>query len=259
VGVIPIDWATAKAAVDTATADVTELLRSAPDPNAAVPRLDWNVGEVGAHIVTAIRGYISFARGESSSLGVQTMAEANEQRLRDYTTRDPAHVADDIERDAQAFLSMITTDDSKMTLNDERIDRSAAAAVLLGELRIHGLDISRAVHRRWKITPGEALMIGYAALAVAHKFVNDKTLRATYEVRYRGGETVSLTFYDGALTVVRGRATRADCRISVAPVTGLLLAYGRISRFRAALAGRTIVWGRKPWLAFRFNNAITNA
>lgn len=258
-GVIPIEWEPVKNAVVDATADVADLLRGVPDPTAAVPRLTWNVAEVGAHIVTTIRGYLSFARGEPSTLGDQSMADANEERLRAYTSRDPALVANDIARDSEQFLSMIEADDSLMTLNGEKIDRSTAAAVLLGELRIHGLDIARAFRRHWKITREEALMISYAALAVAHKFVTDKRLRAVYEVRYRGGETASMTFHDGDLTVGRGRVAKADCRISVDPVAGLLLAYGRVSQWPAGLTGRVIVWGRKPWLAFRFNTAIASA
>lgn len=258
--VIPIEWEPVKRAIVDADREVADLLRGVSDPTAEVPRLTWNVGEVGAHIVTTIRGYLAFARGEPSELEKdQSMADANEERLRQYTSRDPKAVADDIVHDTGAFLSLIEADDSLMTLNGEPIDRSTAAAVLLGELRIHGLDIARAVRRPWRITREEALMIGYAALAVAHRFVRDNSLRAVYEVRYRGGETVSMIFRDGALTVGRGRVKNADCRISVEPVTGLLLAYGRTSQFRAAFTGRALVWGRKPWLAFRFNTALASA
>ncbi len=256
---IPIDWGQVKAAVDNAASDVAAMLRRVPDGTAPVPTLTWNVGEVGAHIVTCARRYISFASGEPSSLGEQTMTEANEQRLAEYSTREIGRIADDLVRDSSAFLSMIGQDDSRMTLNGESIDRATAAAVLLGELRIHGLDISRALGHPWKISRDEALMIAYGALVVADKFVSDTTLRAVYEVRYRGGETVSMTFFDGRLSVGRGRVAKADCRISVDPVVGLLLAYGRVSQWRAGLTGRVVVWGRKPWLAFRFSTALASA
>ena len=256
---IPIDWHEARSAAERATQDVAELLSNAPDGSAPVPLLDWNIAEVGAHLVTVATGYIDFARGEPSALGEQSMDELNEQRLGDYTVRDTVEIANDLVRESKAFLSTIAEDDSRMSLSGVQLDRGTAAGVWLGELRIHELDVSRALGRRWTMSREEALIVTYAGLAVVHKFVDERAARglhATFEVRFRRGETVSMKFDNGELTVIRGGARKADCRITADPLWTLLVGYGRISHWSAGLRGKVLMWGRKPWLALRFNRLV---
>lgn len=260
--VIPIDWDSVRSAVDRATTDVAQLLRHAPDGSAPVPTLDWNISEVGAHLVTTARGYLGFAHGEPSTLDGRTIAQINVERLGGYAPRAPVEVANDLVRDSESFLAAITTDDSLMTMGGVPIDRSTAAAVWLGELRLHELDLCRAVERSWSMTRDEALLVTYSGLALLPRFVDldaARGLNATFETRFRGGETATMTFEDGALTVTRGTTARADCRISADPVASLLVGYGRVSHWRAGLTGKVVVWGRRPWLALRFNKLLERA
>jgi hypothetical protein len=48
----------------------------------------------------------------------------------------------------------------------------------------------------------------------------------------------------------------AGCRVSVEPVSFLILGYGRGSQVWPALTGKIIVWGRKPFLAARFTKVL---
>lgn len=258
--VVPIDWDMVRSAVGRATVDVAGLLRNVPDGSAPVPGLEWNVGEVGAHLVTCARRYEEFARGASSSLGGRTIAQVNEELLEEYATRDPGEVADDLQSDSAAFIATIAENDSLMTMGGDPIDRSMAAATWLGELRLHELDISRAVGRRWSLSRDEALLITYSGLSQAPRFVDPEAsrgLHATFEVRLRGGETVSMSFDDGRLIVTRGPTASADCRMSTDPIASLLVGYGRVSQWRVGLTGKALVWGRRPWLALRFNKLLT--
>src|SRR5690606_41294437 len=54
-------------------------------------------------------------------------------------------------------------------------------------------------------------------------------------------------FRNGALTI--GESGRPDVRITADPATWLLLVYGRGSAARAALTGKVVASGRRPWLA----------
>lgn len=259
VSVIPIDWEQSRTLVGRAADDLATLLKTVPDGSTPVPGLDWNISEVGAHLVTCAMGYTEYAGGASSALEDQTMAELNEERLREYKRRDPSELADQLIYHTQAFLAAIATDDSLMSLSDVSIDRATAAGVLLGELRIHELDIVRALRRKWTMTREEALIVTYAALPITRKFVDHGAasgFNATFEVRFRGGETVTMAFNDGELEVTRGRAARADCRMWVDPVATLLLGYGRVSHWRVGLRGKAVVWGRKPWLTLRFDRLL---
>lgn len=258
--VIPIQWEAVRSAADRATKDVATLLRSVVDGTGPVHGLDWNIGEVGAHLVTCATRYTDFARGASSSLDGRTIAQVNEALLDEYTPRDPHVVADDLERHSATFLAAITEDDSLMSMGGDGIDRSTAAAIWLGELRLHELDLCRTVGRRWTMPRDEALFVNYSGLALLPRFVNvdaAKGLNASFETRFRGGETATMTFEDGALTVTRGSAPRADCRMSADPLASLLVGYGRVSHWRVGLTGKIVVWGKKPWLAFRFNRLLT--
>lgn len=257
-GVFPIDWDEARSAATRATHDVAGLLRGADGP-ARVPGLEWNVAEVGAHLVTVARGYVEFALGAPSSLDGESMAAVNEQRLEEFATRDTTALADQLVEASDSFLATIEKNDSLMSLSEVPLDRATATAVWLGELRIHELDMSRALRRRWRLSREEALLISYGGLSVVHKFVDHQAargLRATYEVRFRGGETVSMIFQDGELTVARGRAPKADCRMSADPLASLLVGFGRMSPWRAGLQGKVAAWGKKPWLSLRFNRLL---
>ncbi|MGH2760477.1 MAG: maleylpyruvate isomerase family mycothiol-dependent enzyme [Actinomycetota bacterium] len=258
--VIPIDWGHAREAAERATHDVAALLSEVRDPTAPVPGLDWTVGEVGAHLVTLAHGYAGFARGESSAVPPgQNFDDENARRLQEFTIRDPQELARMLVEGSTAFHALIEADDSRMTLGDVPIDRGVAAGVWTGELRLHGLDIARALRRRWRISREDALLTTYSALPMAPHYVNGEAARglhATYEIRFRGGETIAMRFDDGRLTVTRGRTAKADCRISADPEAALLIGYGRISRWTAALKGKVVGWGRKPWLLLRFNDLI---
>jgi uncharacterized protein (TIGR03083 family) len=259
VSVIPIDWPQAKAAAEQATSDFAGLLRNAPNGDARVPGLAWNVGELGAHLVTCAMRYTDFAHGEPSTVEDDNFDAANADWLRRLTDRDPRELAEQLAQASEAFLKEVEADDSRMSMSGVPVDKSVAACILLNELRVHGLDLSRAVGKKGSISPSDALLINYAALNLLPALVGRAGARdfnATFEVRFRGGETVAQRFHDGTLTITRGAAPSADCRMSVDPTTALLVAYGRIPRWRAALSGKILAWGRKPWLLLTYQRLL---
>ena len=77
-------------------------------------------------------------------------------------------------------------------------------------------------------------------------------LTATYEVRLRGGPSFQVRFDRGTATVGPPDPGAADCRLTVDPVTFLLVVYGRRSQWSGILRGQLRARGRRPWLGPRF-------
>jgi hypothetical protein len=83
-------------------------------------------------------------------------------------------------------------------------------------------------------------------------------LRATYDIRIRGGDRFHFIFNDGALTIEEPSARKVDCHISADPVALLMVAWTRQSQWSAIAKGKLLAWGRKPWLGPRFKGLIRN-
>ena len=131
---------------------------------------------------------------------------------------------------------------------------ATATCMALGELLTHGYDVARALARPWPITPAEASLVIAGVAPILPRFVEERAargVRASYEVRLRGGPHLVLRFHDAALTVHRTiDAGPVDVHIAADPAAFLLVAYGRISQWGPILKGQMLAWGRKPWLAF---------
>jgi hypothetical protein len=138
------------------------------------------------------------------------------------------------------------------------LDLDEATAVLLGEHLIHGYDIATAARRPWPIDPRQARVVLAGLTAMMPLYVNAgaaRGMRATFDMRVRGGPRFTVRVDDGALAVTPP-APGADCHLSVDPVACLLVAYGRRRQWGPILRGQMLTWGRKPWLALRFKGLI---
>ena len=134
-----------------------------------------------------------------------------------------------------------------------RLPVRAVLGAMVGKLLIHGLDLARTVGRPWPIERHDALPVIDFFTAVAPHLVKDGLdVAATVEVRFRGYETATFELDDGALVVRTGRAAQPDVRMSVDPVSFVLMGYKRVGLAVPVLTGRALAWGRRPWLALRF-------
>lgn len=251
-----MEWGRLQDDVATSAAQVADLLRAAPGGDAAVPDLAWTVGELGAHLVTLPRRYVRMLAG-----GVpfpKSLSALNEAELREVGTTDPAELADLLDAGIADLLNALGGDgDRPVPFFGMEHTVSGVGGVMLGELLVHGLDLTRMLGRPWVIEPSQAVAITRGVLpSVPHLVAPDAVGRAAgvYHVRLRGGDDWTLRATDGDLTVERFRPARADLHISAEPVTNLLVGYRRIPVWRAVLTGRIVAWGLKPWLAARFDS-----
>lgn len=138
---------------------------------------------------------------------------------------------------------------------------------LLNETIVHGYDVAAAARAAWAIEPSHAAMAldGFVIPVIAalppRAMVDQKAaagLRATYDLRIRGGDRHIFAFDDGALAIDKPNPPRVDCHISADPEAMLLVAWNRLSQWPAIGKGQLMAWGRKPWLGFKFRSLMRN-
>ena len=235
-----------------------ELVRSAPDADAKVKGLEWTVAELAAHVATVLdwQSY-STARFDPAVPGAHP---AYNQRLLDqFPERDLTTLAGIIEDRAAEAADRLGNDPTRR-LYTFTVARTAASygAVLLGELLVHGWDLARTLHRPWKISKDQARTVVYGAAEVLPFVVNRavaKRLQCAFEIRLRGGEPVFIRVGNGAVETSVGEGPEyVDLHVSGEPVTYLLVGAGRKSEWAAALTGKIVSWGPRPWLALPLRN-----
>lgn len=259
--VIPLEWDAVRSACQRTSDRFVELVRSAPDPQAPVPGLDWTAAEVAAHVVSLTARYVPFLKGQGNAF-YGSMPDMNARELDAFSALSLDELAEQIERGTSSLLSLCPSGDAPARFFDLESDCSSAIALYVEELLVHGLDLARAVGRPWSITHDDAVIAIGGLVVPLPKCVDPQTtrgVRAIYELRIRGGPTWSMAINDGAITFSPGPARNADCRISADPVAFLLTGCDRESQWTALLKGKMLAFGRKPWLALRFKSAFVKA
>ncbi|MFN2607861.1 MAG: maleylpyruvate isomerase N-terminal domain-containing protein [Acidimicrobiales bacterium] len=266
--VAPVDWDASRAALADMSARVTTLLRSGPDPG--TPALGvWSVSEVATHLSHAFARLAELAGGDAPS-PLERYWDLGE-KTRGWVDADPERrlpvLADRIEAGAAAFLDRVPAggaDASRHWLVEGTdVPLSTLTCHLLNESMVHGFDIARAVRRPWPLERAYASMVllGFVVPVVrrfAAEMINMETaahLRASFEVRLRGGGGAVFVFDNGSL-VVEDPGQRVDCRVTADPEAFLLVVWNRISQWQAIARGKLVATGRKPWLGLRFRSAF---
>lgn len=247
-------------AATTAAEQLIALVRSAPDPAAPVPATPpWTITDVFGHVAMEPGRYRDLALGGGHwPARAADLPAFNNAQIADLPTRNIDELAAILRRDLQAFINTIQhlADPQALMMfdGDQRIRVDRSLGTLIGEFVVHGHDIARATGRRWPIDPDLVPMILTGLHQVMPGWVNPATAAghtATYQVRLRGGPAHTYRFQTGQLTIDPPGPGHIDAHISAAPVTWLLLGYGRCNPLRAALTGKILAFGRRPWLAPR--------
>jgi uncharacterized protein (TIGR03083 family) len=266
---------------------VTTLLRSISEPGAPAVG-QWNIAEVAMHLSQVWIGLPSLARQDLSAVHAVLPSSASVAggsfmrdiwELADLMTlavnndleRDLRVLADRIDARAQAYFSECVDADPDeprtWMVEGMTVRQSTLTYHLLDETLLHGYDIARAAGRPWRIDPARASMalgrfiIPVLAMADPRTFVNQETaagVRATYDVRVRGGNSFHFIFDDGQLTIAEPSSRKIDCHISAEPVAFLLVVMGRQSQWTAIAKGKLLAWGRKPWLGPQLRGLVRN-
>ncbi len=249
------DLAPVAAALRTATGRFAALVESAPDPEVRIPPTAWTLRETAAHLVTVVPRYGQGARSEGEWVDdPRDLPELNGRQLQELGRPQPAQLAARLRADMESLLDQMAGYGGAAPRyrfhGGQHIHADTALGVLLGELLIHGWDISRVVRTRWPISADDVALVWHGVAPILPGWVDPDRARghtASYAVHLRGGRTYGLSFVDGRLTV--GPAQRVDAHVGGDPVAVLLALYRRLSPWRGLLSGRLVAWGRRPWLA----------
>jgi uncharacterized protein (TIGR03083 family) len=257
---VPDTLAQARAALREVVPRLVEVVRSAPDPDAASVGT-WTVGDVAAHLSHVFRADSDAIAGRPVPEAIVTkagIAEATAKILAEDPERDPAVLADRISTLAAEFDDVASRSRSA-TLNwlqGTRLPPSAVACHLLNECLIHGHDIAKAIGRPWPIQRHHALLaieafvLPLIAALPPTAFVNQEqagSFRARVELRLRGGRRTLMVFDRGSLTLDTGPARDVDAHISADPPTFMLVFIRRQALWKPLLEGKLTAWGPRPW------------
>lgn len=253
-----MEWQELRGEIVAATARVGELLRAVPSGDLPLARVEWTAAETGAHLVSLTRRYRSMVRRLRRLPG--SLAEDNRRALAEVPERDPSALADLLTAEVDVLLDVLGPDGNRPTWYFACPHTSAGlGAIMLTELLVHGLDLAQAAGRPWPISREQAAACVHGLVPAVIQFADAPAARAaagTYHLHVRGSHDWTIRIDGDGAAVERGRPLRADLHFSVDPVAFLLTTFGHLGRTRAALTGRLVAWGRKPWLATRFAAAF---
>jgi hypothetical protein len=129
-------------------------------------------------------------------------------------------------------------------------------ALAVTESLVHGRDLARAVGAGTRMSQSSAAAAAPTVMSAMLPLLFDPSrapgLRATYELRVRGGVPFALRVAQGRAECLEPAGADADCVITIDPRAALLLGFGRRSLARIMLSGGVLAAGRRPWLGLRF-------
>lgn len=257
-----IELASAADSLERAGRRVSEVIRAIDEPATPTRGLDWTLGELSAHLAARTSVYLGFLDGSAVPQGeIGDIADENVRTMRPLAHHTMAELADAVRANVDGFARAThgrLTSDPFPWYSGLTLDVGTGAGLLLGELLVHGFDLSRTLGGRWPFAQEDAATILRASLALAPSYVDRDAARGvdvTYRLSVRGIDPLRVRIADGALEVLSG-AVPADCTIRADAATLVLLGYGRVGKWRAASRLKILPSGRRPWLAMRFDRYV---
>ncbi|MEV0406236.1 maleylpyruvate isomerase family mycothiol-dependent enzyme [Actinoallomurus sp. NPDC050550] len=260
-------WKAARETLRAAGDRFTRLVRTS-EPR-AMATADWSVADTAAHVAVIALMNTKLVTSEPfpfpkaheifETARVETVADFNDVTLREFTERDVPTLAGRLTEDIDRILSSTADhdpDEPLPWLGGARIPVAGVFAHLTNELLIHGRDVARATGVRWEIDPADAaqffeiFLVGVTRYGSGHLLDTDRPIsdrRVAVEFRSRYTTPVTMVLDRGQVSLAAPRPDD-DVRLFYDPATLALMLFGRVSRARAALTGKVVVWGRRPWL-----------
>jgi len=257
-----IELAPAAEAYERAGRRLVDLLRQIPDPTAPTRGLRWTLGELASHLAARTELFAGYLTGTATPEGeVADIAANNDRQIRE--ARD-VPLDTQIELIAASVGAFVETTRGRLGTDPYpwysgiELDVATGTGIALAEALVHGFDVARSLGKPWPISAEDARTILRASFVLAPGYVNPATTRGkhvTYRVMIRGGPRLRFRIDDG-VGALEGPEGPADCTIRAEPVSFLLVSYGRATRWRAALSGKVLVGGRRPWKALSFGRFL---
>lgn len=283
--VASVDWAEAQEALRDMVGRLTAMLRTIATSDRACLG-EWSPTDVAMHLSQVwvvvpglARRDLSRARdmlpGLAGSTGaslirdIWDLGETTKLGVASDPERDLSVLADRIDERAAEFFAESTGiapgEGRAWLVEGTTIAPVGLLCHLLNETMVHGYDIALAAGVPWKIERRYAAMVIGGFLLPVIQALDPRSmvdqqkaagLRATFDLRVRGGGRYHFVFDDGAVRIEAPSDRRVDCHLSVDAAAMLLVAWDRKSQWPAIAKGQLVAWGRKPWLGPRFRPLI---
>lgn len=266
-----IDWTAAQVAVKANAAKASRLVRNIKQPEKQALG-EWNVLQLATHISHSLAGISAMANGGGNLLDdLWDLGTLMKVMVGGDSDLSLDEIADNIDSNTVGLIEAMAAggaaDDKRAWIvKGTQVGLSTLTCHALNELVVHGYDLAKAEGVPWPIDRRDAALVvcgflfpsvaGLGRTMVAQEEAGD--LKATMEIRVRGGGKAFFNFDHGDLTVTAEPAGRVDCVLSVDPVAFMLVAWGRISQWQAIPKGQLLAWGRKPWLALKLRSLMRN-
>lgn len=280
-----VDWRKAAKYLAAEVKRVVPMLRSVGHPDA--PALGtWKASDVAVHLSQAWIAVPGLAKADLSEVRslLPDIADAGRSLIPDLwdlgavtregvavePERDMSVLAGRIEERAAHYLAGIggTPTDRRPWL----VEGTEAALVtltchLLNETLVHGWDIATADGRPWELPSAHAAAAFDGFIAPVIQSLEPRTmvnqelaagLRATIEVRLKGGRRHVFAFDDGELSLEAPSKRPIDCIIDADPAAFLLVVWGRMDQAQAIGQRKLVASGPKDWLALRLRGLMRN-
>lgn len=258
---VTIDVAEARRVLTRVAPDVTALIRSIADLGAPTRGLEWTTGQTAAHLVAMMREFTGYAKGDIPEVDVDGLPALNARLLAEVDAGDARSLADQFAAATAEFLTATQGDGGRPYpfYGGRTIDVASGVCLVLGELLIHGHDLASSTARSFTVDRRAAVLALSGTMAVLPAYLDRRRagdVEASYELRIRTGPSVVIRVARGELTVEAPDGRPVDCRISADPVAFLLVGYGRIGQWKPIALGQLVAWGRRPWVALRFQSLL---
>jgi uncharacterized protein (TIGR03083 family) len=257
-----IQLAPAAEAYGRAGRRLVQLLRRIDDPTVPTRGLSWTLGELTAHLAGRTALFAGYLAGTATPEGeIADIAANNDRQIR--ADRDLPFDTQ-VELIGASVASFVETTRGRLGTDPYpwysglTLDVATGTGIALAEVLVHGLDAARSIGVPWAIAPEDARTILRASFVLAPRYLDPKRTRkrrVTYRVLVRGGPHLRFRIEDGTGSCASAEG-EADCTIRADPVAFLLVAYGRLSKWRAAATGKLLAGGRRPWKALWFDRAF---
>ncbi|HET9255348.1 MAG TPA: maleylpyruvate isomerase N-terminal domain-containing protein [Pseudonocardiaceae bacterium] len=273
--ITPEQWGAARTALRDSGERFAELACSC-EPTAMATK-DWTVADTVAHVTAIALWDTALARpadvprpypwdvidDQIRITTVDTVNVLNDRTMERFTERDPGALAKQLRGHIDTMLRTsadLDPDRPIRWLGDSHVPLAGIIAHLTNELQIHGRDIARATRSRWTIPPQYAgqfidlFVVGVTRHGVGQLLYKNGTpanRRIAVAFRSRYTNPVTLVLDNGRVSL-GDSGCPVDVRVRFDPAALNLMLFGRISRPHAALSGKVVVGGPRPWLLFPF-------
>lgn len=252
------EWDWLRGELPAVAARFGRQLRTVADPGARVPNLAWSVAELGRHVASLPHLYRRSHEAGRDFVIPDDWPTFSAGARAHITATEPGELADLVESEAATLV--VVDDPAEPRWLYGRLSTAAGlAAGMLVECVLHGQDLGRLTGDKPRLTRRQALAAIPQQMAILPVFVDPRKaarLHGTYGLRFRGGDDYTYRIDDtGRLVVELGRPERADARMIADPAAFISSSLGRSSAVVAALTGRIVAYGRKPWRLAQLGDA----